>query len=58
MSRKTRKVMALMLTGGILLQLGGCVGSAIQLLVQQLLSGFLSSLLAQLIGTANNNTTM
>lgn len=46
MARRTWKLTALVMCGGVLLQLGGCGGAAAYILAQQVFSGVLSTLLA------------
>jgi hypothetical protein len=46
MSKRAWKLTALVMCGGVLLQLGGCAGTAAYLLAQQLISGVLSTVLA------------
>lgn len=56
MTRRRIKVFALACAGGFLLQLGGCVGIIIQILLQNAISGVLSTALSGLVGTANTTT--
>lgn len=46
MMKRAWKLTALVMCGGVLLQLGGCAGTAAYLLAQQVFSGVLSTLLA------------
>jgi hypothetical protein len=55
MTRRAWKLTALVMCGGVLLQLGGCAGAAAYVLAQQVFSGVVSTLLAtalrSLLGT-------
>ena len=52
MKARTLKYVALCLSGGVLLQLTGCVGSIPTLIAQLLFSGLLRGIVEGLLGTA------
>lgn len=56
MNTRKLKIVALLATGGVLLQAGGCAAAAIQIIGQQILSGVLSTILQTLIGSATGST--
>lgn len=56
MKKRTWKTMALLASGGLVLQLAGCGGAIAQLLLQNVIGTVISGVLSVLIGDANNNT--
>jgi hypothetical protein len=56
MKRRTLKLAAMLGTGGLILQLGGCGGALAQLLVQNVLTTVISNALSALVAGANAAT--
>lgn len=51
MKNRTLKYVALCLSGGVLLQISGCVGSIPSLIAQLVFSGILRSIIEGVLGT-------
>ncbi len=56
MKRRTLKLAAMLGTGGLILQLGGCGGALAQLFVQNIIGTVISNALAALVNGANAAT--